>query len=537
MKPEFICKLGRYRSLSRLRAYYDSKQYDGRPDFFTGRGASAEVVPLRERKPCVIYPFGRAVTGQVARFTFGEGRFPSMTIPPQRLYGGATVEPDDASDLETGIAALVEHCGVRPIMTALMKRALACGTSVAIFWIANGSIEAELPHAQDCLPEFEGGRPGAPLAKLTWCYKFEKDVDGERGPERKKFWFRREVDAKAYYEWEPVAVDANKPTVDWGAPTVTPHLWGFVPALWVRNLDTIGNSDIDGVSIYDDLFDEIDALNFALSQRHRGITFFGTPQPYETGVEEDAAPEATGRKLKGYNNGRPSKTEDARKMAPDQIWRYAGEKVTVGLLETTGKAFEVATLHVEDIRSRMLESISVVLANADQFIKNGGDMNAKFLVLAYAPMIALVGELREVTWWPALRSVVSMMVRMVTALRGQGLCIPNMEALATVAARFNVDTEVGPLWMFPQITPVWGAFFEPTEDEIGKAVDTATKAKNGGLIQEKTAVQYVATHFGVADPQAELEELQKRASAGDDDSEDVAADANDHELEQGAQCN
>src|SRR4051812_39926076 len=81
--PEFFCELPRYKKISQLRKYYEGTQYDGRPDFFTGRkaGGGDDVVPLRERKPCIIYPLPRAACNQVVRFTFGESRFPTIRVP------------------------------------------------------------------------------------------------------------------------------------------------------------------------------------------------------------------------------------------------------------------------------------------------------------------------------------------------------------------------------------------------------------------------------------------------------------------------
>lgn len=531
MKPEFIPKLERYKKLSKLRAYYKSTQYEGRPDFFTGY-KNGEVVPLRERKPCVIYPLARAVSGQVARFTFGEGRFPSIAVEEQEddSYENLSLNEEEAHVLESGLGDIIEKCGVRPLMVAMMKRGISCKTAVAILSIKKGRIRAELAHAQDCFPTFENDDPNDDLTKLVWCYVFEKDVQGATGPERKKFWFRREVDDRAYYDWDPVEVIPGEIDVRWGSPTVTAHPFGFVPALWIRNLDEAScSNDIDGASLYEDFFEEIDALNFALSQRHRGVAFFGTPQPWEAGVADDDGPDADGRRASDGYSGSSKKAPHgavkakARRLAPDNIWSYKGDNVTVGLVETTGKAFEVATLHVEDIRSRVLESMSVVLANADQFLKNGGDMNAKFLTLAYAPMIALVGELREVTWWPALQTVLSKIVRMIVAVSGDGVLIPNAKSVAKLCQRFEVETTDGKVWMFPKLSPVWGLFFEPTEDEVGKSVDNATKASQAGLVQQKTAVQYVGTHFGVKDPQAELEAAQEEADAAAQKQADLMA--------------
>lgn len=526
MKPEFICKLQRYRKLSQLQKYYESKQYDGRPDFFTGQGPDG-IVPLRERKPCVIYPLPKAAVGQVVRFCFGEGKFPALQV--ERHEDGDIddrgMSEADADALEECLEALIKHAKIRSVITAMMKRGLAEKTAVAIFSIKRGRISVELPHAKDCWPTFRENDPSGELESLTWCYQYEEDVQTKDGIVCKRFWFRRDVTTTAYLEYPKVEVEPGVTNVKWPAPKEIPHAFKCCPVRWSKNLDDESEAGgIDGTSLFEDFLDEIDALNFALSQRHRGITFMGTPQPYETGVEEDDGPSNTGTTSKGYSpsggkspHGAVSR-QDARKMAPDQVWRYEGQNVTLGLLETTGKAFETTTLHVEDIRSRVLESMSVVLANADQFLKNGGDMNAKFLTLAYAPLLALVSELRDVTWWGELLAVLSICTRMVAADNSNGVIMPGAKKLAQLASKFEVETDEGPVWMFPDIKPIWGQFFEPSQDEIESAVRTANQAKDGGVVQAKTATRHVANHFGITNvddevTQTQAESAQRQADA------------------------
>lgn len=562
LKPEQICLLPRFVEIGRLQQYFDSRQYDGRPDFWTGvHGKGGKPVPLRERKPCIIYPLPKAATQQVVRFTFGEGRFPTLKVEAQddeeqATYKNLALKADEAETLERGIVDLIDACKLRSVMRTLMSRGLAERTAVAIAMVKRGKYTFDLPHAKDCWPTFEGDDPGAPVTKLTWCYRFRKTVIENNRPVQKTYWFRRDVDAEAYLDFEPVE-DKPGEDVKWGDGKATPHGLGFCPVLWIRNLDdTVEPGGIDGFSLYEDLFDEFDALNFALSQRHRGITFFGTPQPYETGVEEGDGPDADGvsatpgytastsptglfaETMKGGGAAPPTGAarERARRMSPDRIWSYEGEGVRVGLVETTGKAFEVASLHVEDIRSRALETMSVVLANIESFIKGGGgEMNATFLMLAFAPLLNLVDELRDATWWPnGLQAVLSLLLRML-AKSSDGIVLPNVAKLSAIVKRFEVpvaelDGQTSTVWMLPKITPVWGKPFSPSNAEVAEAVQASVAAKDGGVIPLKSAVQYVARHFGIEDVDAvvaELEELAEEQKLAEQEAAQAKAD-DDH---------
>jgi len=204
------------------------------------------------------------------------------------------------------------------------------------------------------------------------------------------------------------------------------------------------------------------------------------------------------------------------------MWTYQGREVDVKLLETSGKAFEVATNHVNDIRSRCLETMGVVLtsmADTVSRITTGAEMSAKFLALAHAPLIVLVQEYRH-TWWPyGLRALLSMCMRMTAELTkaGKAISVPGTDQIAPLLQSFI--TPEG--WKPPRMTPKWGRFFEPSSTEIKTGVESAVAAKDGGLIQEKTAIQQVAPDFGVDDIQAEIEAIEKEQAEQDKADEEL----------------
>lgn len=542
MKPEHIPLLPRYAEIGRLQSYIDGKQYEGRPDFWTGKKGNADVpVPLRERKPCIIYPLPAAICRQVVRFTFGEGRYPTLKVEAQTDKGAAVYESlalseDDASLLENGLVDVTENAMLKSVMRTLMARGLGERTAVAIATLKNGRITFDLPHAKDVHATFKNDDPADELESLVWAYQYCKTVIEEGRAKQKRFWFRRDVTKTDHITYEPVEVKTGETAVKWGAGKRTTHGYGFVPALWIRNLDdTTEPGGIDGVSLIEDLFDEFDALNFAMSQRDRGIKFFGTPQPFETGVEDGDGPDADGRRANGGFSPSTSPTglmaegvkgaaapkhgasrTKARRMAPDHMWSYEGEKVRLDLLEAGEAWFNNTTNHVEDVRKRILESVSVVVASIEQMTASG-DMNTSFLKLAYAPLLNLVDELRDATWWPfGLRAMLSLCLRILAKEGGVGILIPNAKALAELVGKFDVpvtgaDGQTASVWMLPKITPKWGESFTPTSTEIGENVLTATQAKDGGLVPLKAAVQHIAPHFGIDDIDAAVSELEAKA--------------------------
>lgn len=551
-RPDLICCTDRYKEIRRLRAYYDSTQYDKRPDWFTGAGANGGTVPLRERKPCVIYALPKAATLQVVRFMLGDGRFPTVKVPCRDEQNEdqddeddtepePTFEPDalealeldeeSAEQVQRWLGETIERSRLKQRLRALARCGVALRTSVAVMSLRDGRYMVDMPSPEDCWARFKNDDPGADVTALVWCYEFDKTVLGpDKKPQKKRFWFRRAWDDTNHYVWPDVEKKLGV-APEWGAPQAIPHGLGFCPVIWTRNSADSAGSDLDGQSIYEGLEDQFDALNFAYSQRHRGIFYLGVPQPYETGVDDDDGPEATGRKAGpvGFSQGGGDKgpppgaqAASARRMAPDELWSYRGEKVTLGLLETTGKAFEVATKHIDDIRSRCCETMGVVLssmADTTGRVTTGAEMSAKFLALAHAPLIALVSELRHCWWADAIEPMLSMMLRMCAVLDGKGILVPGSERVAKILKPFltvevqSSDDDTGvattvQTWMAPRIEPLWGRFFEPSALEIGQGVDAANKALDGGLVSHERATQYIADDFGIEDVAKELAAIE-----------------------------
>jgi hypothetical protein len=523
IKPEHFAELPRYHAIQKHRKYFTSKQYEGRPDFFTGlKAGTSEVVPLRERKPCIIYPLPKNAVAQVVRFTFGESRFPAVSIEEitaENAVAGETLSKEEAEGLEKFVAELIDRCHLKPGMRRVMRPGLAVGTACVFYKLVDGKLELDLANAEDVLPEFRDGRPGGEVIRAVWVYQYEEAVPNEIGvPEKKRFWFRQDFDATAFTEYQRVEVKPNEPPT-WRVSRVVPHGFGFCPVRWIRNAHDADSRDIDGVSLLEGQHDEFDALNFALSQRHRGINFWGVPQPWETGVEEEDGPAADGRRAgpSGYSPAEPkhgrilgSDGRPAIRVSPDNKWTYRSHEAKVGLLETTGKAFEAATAHVQDIRSRLLEAMSVVLVNVSEIAgrTQQGQMSAKFLELAYEPLLALVDEMRH-TWWPfGLQAILSDMLRIVAALKGEGIWIPGAKKAAELLQRFFIKTSAGTVWMAPKMTPQWGDYFAAGPEEITSAIGAATAAKDANLVPADDAAKYVLPYFGREDVNEALEELK-----------------------------
>lgn len=534
LAPESNSQTARYARLAKLKAYFDGKQYDGRADFFTGLrpGQTGTPVPLRERKPCVIYPLPKAATNQAVRFLFGKGRFPTFKVAPlspaDAISAKLGLSDAEAEMLSTGINNLVNQAGVPHISRNVARNGISCCTGVVVVMVRDGKFSFDVPFAKDCIPTFSKTNPNV-IESMTICYRFEKQVVENNKPTYKPHYYRRDITGKEYITYRDAPAPAPGEKIDWEKfiERVDVHGLNVCPVVWTPNLREF-DGDPDGCGIYEGLEDEFDALNFTLSQRHRGIHYHGTPQMWETGVAEDDGPGANGRSSAAietstspetgqvvFRRATPESSGSARKMAPDQIWGYEGENVKLGVLETTGASFEAATKHVIDIRSRLLEAMDVVMMDPS-VIAGSSELSARALEHLHAPLLSMVDELRDCWWTLHLEPLIQLMLMYVASDNGADLLYPHVGAMRNVLSRMTVTVGNGPSlpsemksrWVGPVVTPIWGNYFSPSNEEIVSVVNAAATASSN-IVQLSTATRLVAPYMAIDDIEAEVDAVKQ----------------------------
>jgi len=572
-QPDLIRHSPRYKRLDKLSRIFDGKQYEGRPDWWTGIKQQGETpVPLRQRKPCIVYKLPKAAVRQVVNFLWGDGRWPQVTVPSaedlakpkkgrrrgKKAKPGESVEPpkpkpvkaqtgvvqlneDEADAVQQWLSKLIERARIKPRQRALSTKGIAIGTSVALLYLRNGELQLDLPQPQDCWASFVSDDPDSEVERLVWCYEFDKTVIDpiSEKPTTKRYLYRRDWDKTSCHVFADVELKVDQKKIEWREVLpAKPHGLSFCPVLWIRN-DPESGSGIDGVSIYENSEDEIETLDQTASIRYRGIAYLGTPQLVETAEQWKETPDnsqvASGPA--GYSVRQDGDSphgqmapRSVRKFAPNEIWHYEGEKVDVKIIEAGGQAYDLASKHLSDIRNRLLEGWSVVLSNlADQVgtSTTAQEMSAKFLALAHAPLLGLVSSYRN-TWWSfSLERLLQMSLRICVDLEGRGIMIPGSEDVAAIGKRFyqtvaGDDGQPVRRWLGPTLEPTWGRFFDPSDKEIGEAVTAAKTARDGKLVTLETAITQIADDFCIADIQREIEELEEEREGDDAKAADNA---------------
>lgn len=529
----------RFWEMDRLEQYYSGHQHDGKSEWWD------DSVPARERKPCIMSGLPKAAVEQAVRFTLGEGKFPAVRFvgseEPRKVAGlNLGLTKDESKVLSALWLEVAKQIKVKLTFREALRRGLSMRTSCGVYSLRDGRVSIELLNAKNCEVTWEDANCRHPKS-LECRFIFPKEVTEKDGSVKEVwFWYRRVIDANTDTVFVEVPVDDGeepKWTVDPERSSV--HGTGFAPVFWWPNLPRMDVGDSDGVALIDGCEDEIDAIDYSLSVRHTGAFVYGSPQAYEIGVFEGSGPKSDGRTAQSVDyfnavdaNGNPTvvgftsqPSKPARKRSAFSNWRYEDKKtdVEVGLIEATGSAAKMVTEHVTDLRARLLESIQVVLVDPAS-VAGRSDMSAKLLELLYAPLLALVDDLRE-CWGDHLTGMVDGLFRflLVHHKRGAVVFLPSLDAAIPILDRFLVPLQGGGLtWVSPPLELAWGGYFSPTNADVKDAVIIAKSARGkraaggsgtGGdtesdpLITHKRAITFIAEYFGIEDVDTELEQL------------------------------
>ena len=511
--------------LTKLRKYVDGTQYDGRPDFF-----SPHVdCPLLERAPCIVYPAVETAIRQHLDFALGEGRFPTLT-------SGVGEDDDELDDLfglseeeskvfDSFLCRLVEHAGFEDVCHAALESAEATSTAVVVYSASDGEIGGEIVDPCNAEPTFATN--GRDVERLEIRYPYIDIYKGDDQVIRARcLLYRRVIDAQADTVFKPAVAPGDGRDPSWVVDKArsAEHGLGFCPVVWYafkRREKRAG--DFDGHAIHATLLDELDALNFGLSQRHRAALYSGDPQLVETGVSQSEqvapsgnTPHATIKQLRDgqgrvtYGFGYSERPRSARRKGAGTVWRYENENAKVQMLTLPGDALAAVSEHSADLLGK-IEGVLGYTASTPEQVK--GALSGKALGFLFARTTAFVDRVRSDFWRGFMRPSLSMMLRMVYVLGSASagsLYVPGVTKTLPLLERFQRDVEgSGARWFCPRIKPQWGRYFDDGPEGEAQTVKVASDAFSAGLVTREIAIEKLRGIFAFDSAALLAEELQK----------------------------
>lgn len=532
----------RYHRLDVLERYVDGTQYEGRPSFWS------DDVPVFERAPCVVYPIVKSAIQSNADLCVGQSRWPSVT---------SLADEDDAAfddrfgldeaqseTLDRFVAAVSKQARLQAVAREILAAAQGCGTAVAIVGVRNGRLCLDTTRAKWCTPTFDATERDV-VTKLEIRYPFlEEYKDKESGKWSVRcMLYRRVIDDARDVTYEHAKANDRGDEPNWQEnPDLTvSHGLGFCPVVWYRFLAECSTAgEVDGQAVHARLLDELDALNFALSLRHRGSLYASDPQVVEIGVDDDHNPAPTGREARivipgqfneqtggmsprWYGEGSRGQPKSARRRGCGVVWRYPQSESTVELLSLPGDAMKPADDNARDLRSKIAEALSVVFTDPEN-MKTAADISGRALREHHKRQLERCDVIRDDFGHGFLLPVHDMLLR-VSLQKQDGLYLPGVKKAAPILSKFQADVEgVGARWFSPAFTLDWGEYFALSGADKKADIEAVLLAKDGGLITRRTAVEEMRDYFTIGNVDQYVEALEEEA-------ETKAAEAHDAEVE------
>lgn len=527
---EVACKLKSPRTLclERRQAYEESKQYEGFASWF-----DPEDIPLDERKPCIIYPIKRIAINSHVSFCLGEGRFPMLSSAP--------IEDDKDLDDEWGLSedesglfdrflntVLVEYCGMKSALQQVMAKGLSVSSAAIVISIRMGQVCLDALDAQYCTPTLD---PVGNVTELYYeCVKVEDRwplVEGK--PDQMVMVYRRLITATNDIWFKPAEVNQEKvpptlPEREVDEARTMAHNFPMCPVIWYPCKKAPSQNDPDGCPIIkDEETENMDCLNRALSQRHRGATVASDPQKMMFGVgdDEQVGPAATGSwpsvnpqairhhpketfrlSPKGLQGGGSARV----KSGPGVVWRTRNEKARFEQMTLPGDALRGTTEHCDDIKSKTAEILSHVLVDPDH-IKTHAVLSGKAMSLIYAKQIAFDDLLREDFGLKCINPLISMLLRILQTLPPERVRLPGLKKVQPILKKFvaKVENTDEIAWIMPRLGLQWGPYFDDDSQAQLFTVQMVVAAVEGGVIPLQIGVEkLLSTGVFTADSATEL---------------------------------
>jgi hypothetical protein len=461
-------------NLTWLKMALDGKLYDNQEhEFHEEKGASGEYIPVRARRPSVIYGLPRIVVEDSVSLLFSEAHFP-------------TIQCDDKPTV-AALMDLMKETRIDEVMVSAAIRG-SVGSIAVLMRVLKNRVFFNVLDTVYLTPTWLEDAPDT-LQSVTERYKLKgadlRDAGYTIADDdlTTDFWFQRTWDDTNETWFVPVKVASisrkspQPPAID--VNRTVSHALGFVPMVWIKNLP--GGDEIDGACTFRAAVDASIEIDYQLSQVGRGLKYSSDPTLL---IKEPAATD--GDIIKGAGN--------ALIVAQDGDAK---------LLEIGGTAAAAVMEYVRDLRTMALESIHGNRANAD---KLSATQSGRALEMMNQGLIWLADRLR--------------------ASYGEHGLLPLMRMVVQASAKVSLVIMGKPAPSLVQDVPLslkWPRWYQPTPEERSADASTLVALRAGGLMSRETAIRQLADDYDIEDVAAELLLIQADQKAQDERLGSMAA--------------
>lgn len=439
--------------LDLLDAYYDLKQYDHLPNWDSCGQQGSDYTPVRSRRPRLNYAFAKTLCKRIGAKLVGDKQFPTFTIA-------------DDPDTEAYLNMIQKASNLKAFLIDPMRRMLSSGSVFVRFYIsANGQFVMQKYLSKYCYPIFNDG---GDLLSVTIRYVYEDLEQVDESGKPKQLWYQMTLGqhADVLYdnpEYHPEAQEIP----EFQEVNRVEHGLGFVQGEWFK---TIPDQGADGYSLYEDILDFIDEVNYNLSQSSQAVGYNQDPQLAINGMDEEELGELIRSSQKGWNLGKDGKAQ---------------------FVESGLNGVKAAS----ELRDKVILGIQHVarVAFHDPDKMNMNAVSGKALEIMNAPLVEVVEELRPVIG-PCIQRLISKMAIANLEMGSRGMEVPVLVPNGYAPQSFDVET-------------TWPPVFQNTMVDLQQKMTVANIAATGNIISRESVTRWVAADFGVKDVEEELQKI------------------------------
>ncbi len=449
-------KVEKWRShdLEVFDAYYEARQYEGMKSWDQREDSGGDYIPIRERKPRIVYNFGKVLVDRVAAKLVGDNVFPKLRV-------------EDSPDDDTFVSFIIKAGKLRVHLMDVAKKMLVAGSGFLRFYIVDGAMKVEVYKSKYCYPEFQ---PSGDLESIRVQFLYEDSQDKDKDGNPKVKWYKLELGMTSDKLYNNPEYERGKePT--FSVVSSVEHNMGFVQGQWFKTMGDDHNSP-DGYSVICDILELIDEINYSLSQSSQAVQYNQEPLMTLKGMSED---------------------EVSRIVRSSQKALDLGREGEASFLESSMEGVKTATEHRDKVKMLVQDIARVVFLDPEKMAANA--QSGKAMEVMHGPMIELINELRPQIE-DQITSLVLKMGIVMLHLNSQGIPVP-----VQIPPGYQPDSL--------NITIHWPPVFSLTIEDLQKKAQMATQLAGASIFSRETLTRWLAPDFDIENID---EEIQKIAS-------------------------
>lgn len=465
--------------------------------FFQERDSANNYIPIIQRQPSVKNNFCKLVVDNSVSLLFGSDHFPRIA--------------SEDKNLRDNLESIINFYKINKTMS-LAATIGATGSVVIFVKVFEGILKLEPRNTKYFTPVFDNVTPNK-LIKLTERYKVLGSVLIEQGYKNikepnKKYWFHREWDENNEIAYLPYLCDDKDAELNVDSDRSFTHALGFLPAIWIKNLEQIIDFDengiiVDGVCTFAPAIDSNIEHDYQLSQLGRALKYSADPllvlkleddmtlQSNMSNIIVDAPTGAMGGLMPGVPAGTGIGAAGRGLVKSSSNSLVLNKDDEAKLLEISGKACDAVLEYTRSLREYILEVTKGNRANAD---KVNAAQSGKAMQAMNQPLIWLTDQLRVSYGECGLIELLNMIIA-ISNKPAYGILV-NGKLLSNLNAK-------------EKITLDWPAWYPDTPAEKVQNANSLKILKDGGFISEESGTKNIADNYAIEDIEAERGRIEE----------------------------